>query len=106
MARYNANGIRQGTYGLVTATRTRFGKPTKLIQILDYLRQYGPVSRYELTTKVLGKVGTRKDLRGYYSTNFIVFRESGLIKLDWDSRTYTITEDGLNALDNYPLDLY
>lgn len=92
-------------YGYVTATRTRFGQPTKLIQILKYLKENGPVSRYEISTKVLGKVGTRKQLRGYYSTNFIAFRESGLIDLDWESRTYTITRDGLNALENYPLEL-
>ena len=97
---YNGKTAR---YGILTATRTRNGKPTKIIKLLKYLKEYGPVSKYELVCEVLGKKGTRRELRGYYSTNFIKFRDSGLINLDWDTRTYSITQDGLDALDNYPI---
>jgi hypothetical protein len=94
------NGIK---YGTATATRLRNGQPTKLIKILAYIRDNGPVTRYDITTKVLGKQGTRKDLRGYYSTNFIKYRNSNLIELDWDTMTYTLGESGRQALLNYPI---
>ena len=96
------NGIK---YGIVTGTRLRNGQPTKLIKILAYIRDNGPVTRYDITTNVLGKKGTRKELRGYYSTNFITFRDSDMIEIDWDTRTYTLGETGRQALLNYPVNV-
>jgi len=100
---FNRTG--RGRYGIVSGTNLRNGGPTKLIKILAYIRDNGPVTRYDISTKVLGKKGTRKELRGYYSTNFVVFRDSDMIVLDWDTRTYSLGETGRQALENYPIKL-
>jgi len=88
-----------------TASRTINGKPTKLIKILDYLHKHGPSSKYEIVTKVLGKKGNRKELRGYYSDNMQIYRESGLIELNYDTKEYSITERGVQSLKDYPINL-
>ncbi len=76
---------------LYLAKLTGERKNTKMRKIFEYIRDNGPVSKYEIVTKVLGCTGSRTDLRGHYSTNLLTMRRSGLLNLDWESRTYQLT---------------
>jgi predicted transcriptional regulator len=97
---YNGMG-----YGKLTATRLVHGKPSKIAQILAYLREYGSASKYEIVTEVLNKVGSRTELRGYYSTNFKKLRDSGLVGYYENDKEYFITDEGIDAVEQYPVEL-
>ncbi len=77
---------------IYTQTYTGTRKNTKLRAILNYIKENGPVTKYEIVTKVLGKIGTRTELRGYYSTNMLSMRVSGMLNLDMKTRTYELTK--------------
>lgn len=97
----------QGYYGRLSSTNrssyshmTGERKNTKLRAILRYLDVTGGAKRYDVVIDVLGKTGSKRALRGYYSTNFASMRNSGLINLDYDTGLYTIANLGIDALNN------
>lgn len=66
--------------------------------ILSYIRENNGATKYDIVTNVLGKRGSRKDLRGYYSVFFSMAKNSGLLSYDSKTYNYHITEKGYNAL--------
>ena len=97
----------QGYYGRLSSSgRSAYShmtgerKGTKLRAILKYVDENQGATKYEIITDVLGKTGTKRDLRGYYSTNFASMRGSGLLNLDFDTHIYTITDLAIDALNN------
>ena len=56
------------------------------------------LSKYEWVTTILGKEGSRNELRGYYCVTFQGWREAGIVVLNNGAHKYSITELGLERL--------
>ena len=63
-------------YSMYNADGSRIKLGSKGHKMLKYIVDHGTVSKYELVTKVLGKVGSRQSLRGYYSCYMRGWRRS------------------------------
>jgi hypothetical protein len=86
---YNADG-----------SRIKLG--SKGHKMLKYIVDHGTVSKYELVTKVLGKVGSRQSLRGYYSCYMRGWMDHGILKYNKFNSTYEVTEKGAYLLAKLP----
>lgn len=84
-----------------TARKVQNGDITKLVKIIHYIDQVGPQSKYDILTKLLNEQGTRKQLRGMWSTNFAGFRTSGLLNYDYGTKKYSLTDKSIDALESW-----
>ena len=76
---------------------SRLNPSSKGFKMLDHLMHHshlGGCTKYELLTEVLGKVGSKQKLRGYYSVYFQGWVKSGVVTLDHDTYKYNITPHG------------
>lgn len=71
-------------------------------KMLQYIVANGGATKYELVTKVLGKKGTRKSLRGYYSCYMRGWMDAGVVKYNSFSCTYEVTQKGALILAQIP----
>lgn len=86
---YNANGskLKIGSNGY---------------KMLQYIVENGGATKYELVTKVLGKKGTRKSLRGYYSCYMRGWMDHGVVSYDASTYKYQVTLKGAWLLAQIP----
>lgn len=66
--------------------------------ILKFISENLGASKYDCVTKVLGKSGDKKSLRGYYSVYFAGLKGCGFLSLDTKTHKYSITETGKKLL--------
>lgn len=71
---------------LYTATAGRMIKGNNAYKMFKYMIDNDGATKYDLLTKVLGKTGTKKELRGYYSCYMRGLRNAGM--LDYNAKTY------------------
>lgn len=71
-------------------------------KMLKYIVDNGGATKYELVTKVLGKKGTRKSLRGYYSCYMRGWMDHGIVSYDAANYTYHVTKQGAWLLAQIP----
>jgi hypothetical protein len=81
-------------------TGTRLKTNHKAYRILDFIRKNNGATKYEVVTEVLGIVGNRVDLRGYYSCAFADFKQLGWLTLNTKTHKYYVTESGMQLLSN------
>lgn len=74
---------------------SKSNKDSKYFKILKYIIEHGPTTKYDCVTNALGVIGTRKRLRGYYSTMFQTMRLNKLLVLNYDNYTYCITDKSI-----------
>ena len=79
---------------------SRFTTASKGFKILCYLFSNGPKTKYECVTEVLGKVGSKQKLRGYYCVYFASLRDSGFVNYNPSNFTYSITDKGMKVIFN------
>ncbi len=89
-------------YSIYTADGTRIKLGSKGHKMLQYIVDHGTVSKYELVTKVLGKVGSRKQLRGYYSCYMRGWMDHGILKYNSFAQAYEVTDKGACLLADLP----
>jgi hypothetical protein len=89
-------------FSIYTADGSRIKLGSKGHAMLQYIVANGSVSKYELVTKVLGKIGSRKSLRGYYSCYMRGWMDHGILKYNRFSSTYEVTEKGACLLAKLP----
>ena len=82
-----------GTY---TANATRLNRYSKGTAILNFIFVNGKATKYECVTNVLGKIGTKQSLRGYYCAAFRGWMENGV--LEYTGYNYSLTEHGIELL--------
>lgn len=71
-------------------------------KMLQYIVAHGGATKYELVTKVLGKKGSRKQLRGYYSCYMRGWMDAGIVKYNAANFTYEVTQKGAWLLAQIP----
>ena len=79
---------------------SRFTTSSKGYKILCHILLNGPKTKYECVTDVLGKVGSKQKLRGYYCVYFAALRDCGLVQYNSSNFTYSITEKGMKVISN------
>lgn len=89
-------------YTIYTADGSRIKLGSKGHAMLKYIVDNGSVSKYELVTKVLGKVGSRRQLRGYYSCYMRGWMDNGILKYNHFNSTYEVTPKGACLLAKLP----
>jgi len=94
------NQIKGNNMKLYTATGTNLTKNSKGAQILRHILVNGPKTKYECVTEVLGKVGSKKSLRGYYSCYFRGLVDEGILSYNSKTFQYNVTEKGVNTYHN------
>lgn len=77
-----------------TANATCLNKRSKGFKVLEHIILKDGVTKYECVTRVLGKIGTRKELRGWYSCYFRGWVDSGVVTLDRKTHMYHSTKHG------------
>lgn len=85
-------------YTIANLDGSRSCSDSKYFKILKYIIENGPKSKYDCITNVLGVIGTRKQLRGYYSVMFQSLRLNKLITLNYNNYTYCITDKGVDLV--------
>jgi hypothetical protein len=89
-------------YTMYTADGSRIKLGSQGHKMLRYIIDNGSVSKYELVTKVLGKVGSRQKLRGYYSCYMRGWMDNGILKYNHFNSTYEVTPKGACLLAKLP----
>jgi predicted transcriptional regulator len=89
-------------YSLYTADGTRIKLGSQGHKMLKYIVDNGYATKYELVTKVLGKVGSRYALRGHYSAYMRGWMDHGILKYNKFSSSYSVTEKGAYLLAKLP----
>lgn len=79
---------------------SRFTTSSKGFKILSHIFSNGPKTKYECVTEVLGKVGSKEKLRGYYCVYFAALRDEGLVEYNRSNFTYSITDKGMKLIFN------
>ncbi len=93
MARYN---YRTGNADFLKPRPNKVGhrKGTITNNMLIYIKENGPTSKYDLITIVGKHQGSRKALRGHWSVNFDKLRQAGVLSLNYDTFEYHLTLQG------------
>jgi len=73
-------------------------KGTQLRKLLNFIKDNGPTTKYDLLTKALDFTGTRKQLRGNYSRYMQACRANDLLCLDFKTHKYELTETAKEVL--------
>jgi hypothetical protein len=81
-----------------TANANRLTVNTNGYKMLEYIVMNDGATKYELVTNVLGKTGTKKSLRGYYSCYMRGWVDSGIVEYDKTNFKYYITRLGMNRM--------
>lgn len=79
-----------------TANGKNMKKGQNGFKMMEFILKNNGATKYELVTNVLGKVGTKKELRGYYSCYMRGWVDSGLVELDTKTHKYYATAKGAN----------
>jgi predicted transcriptional regulator len=90
------------TNSIYTADGSRIKLGSQGHKMLKYIVDNGTVSKYELVTKVLGKIGSRYKLRGYYSAYMRGWMDHGILKYNHFNSTYEVTDKGACLLADLP----
>ena len=81
---------------MVTVNGKRLTPNSQGFKILSHIIENDGASKYSCVTNVLGRVGSRQQLRGYYSDYFLGLVTSGVLSLDKKTHIYKITGRGLH----------
>ena len=84
---------------MYTANGSRLTTASKGFAILRHIANTGGASKYDCLTIALGKIGSKKDLRGYYSCYFRGLVDNGVLNPSVKG-VYTITDHGKSLLLN------
>lgn len=77
-----------------TVTATNLRSSSKGYKVLQYILNKEGATKYECVTEVLGKTGSRSELRGYYSDSFRGWVDNGVLTRDPKTMMYNITPYG------------
>jgi len=83
-----------------TVTGTKLTSKSNGFKILKFIASQNGATKYDCLTKALGKVGTHKALRGYYSSYFRGLVDNNVVKLNYCTNEYMITDYGRKLLLN------
>lgn len=89
-------------YSIYTADGTRIKLGSKGHKMLQYIVDNGYATKYDLVTKVLGKTGTRRQLRGYYSCYMRGWMDHGILGYNQSNYAYYVTDKGACLLADLP----
>ena len=89
-------------FSIYTADGTKIKLGSQGHKMLRYIVDHGTVSKYDLVTKVLGKFGSRRQLRGYYSCYMRGWMDHGILKYNHFRKAYEVTEKGACLLAKLP----
>ena len=79
---------------IYTANANRITPSAKSFKVLSFIAIADGATKFECVSKVLGRQGSKRQLRGYYCAPFRGWMESGvLIRNDW-THEYHITTKG------------
>jgi hypothetical protein len=92
----NSQNKNKGRFTNITCTNLK--KTSKITSILMYLKTEGVKTKYEIVTKVLKKIGTKHELRGYYSCMMTDLLDLGMVSYNVSDYTYELTVKGDNTL--------
>jgi len=81
-------------FGCYTANATRLTTSSKGFKMLSLIIKKDGTTKYECLTEALGKVGSKEQLRGYYSCYFRGWMDSGVVSYDPTTYKYHITPAG------------
>ena len=84
-------------YATYTANGSRLSKSSKGFAILRHIANSGGASKYDCLAVALSKIGSKNDLRCYYSSYFRGLVDNGVLNPSVKG-VYTITEHGKNVL--------
>jgi len=77
-----------------TATGSKMKKGQNGFKMMRYILSNECATKYECLTEALGKSGSKKSLRGYYSCYFKGWINSGVVTYDKSTYKYHATAKG------------
>lgn len=89
-------------FSMYTANGNKIKLGSQGHKMLKHIIDNGGSTKYDLVTKVFGKVGSRKQLRGYYSCYMRGWMDNGILKYNHFNSSYELTEKGAWLLAKLP----
>ena len=81
---------------MYTANASKMTVNSKMYKILQLILLNRGATKYECVTKILGVVGSKQRLRGYYSCTFRGLVDAGILSYSKKDYKYNITTAGIH----------
>lgn len=82
----------------MSANAKRITPSSQSFKVLSYIQLAKGATKYDCVTKILGREGTKRELRGYYSDAFADWTANNILTLNRKTHKYHLTAKGLRRL--------